>query len=102
VALDVSVMIDTESPVLPLADYLRLVNAVSFLYHSSGNLTLGRKIPREYGNPYILVTSGSVLIDLVVNSNADEVAQLLGIFGTVVSSTPWLAGLPHRVRERWY
>jgi hypothetical protein len=56
----------------------------------------------ELLDPYVRLGTGSLWVDLIVNSDHSEVAEVMGMLGLTVSATPWLAGLPQRIRERWY
>jgi hypothetical protein len=59
-------------------------------------------LPHELVDPYVHLRTGSLWIDLIVNSDHSRVAEVLGLLGLTISGTPWLAALPQRVRERWY
>jgi hypothetical protein len=48
------------------------------------------------------VRAGSLVVELLTAGADARVVEALGLFGSLVTAAPWLAGLPHRVREHWY
>ena len=48
------------------------------------------------------IRAGSLVVDLVTAVADERVMEALGVFGSLLTAAPWLAGLPHRVREHWY
>lgn len=59
-------------------------------------------MPDREAMPRVSVSSGSLVLELVTAQPTLWGANALGLLALLIKQGPELAGLPHRMRERWY
>ncbi len=100
--IPVVVTLDVER-LLTLPEMGELLYDLGTIYSASAQAAT--QDPSQAAEVRIYVTeirSGSVWIELIASSGNAEVTAIVATFVAVVSGSPWLAALPHTVRERWY
>jgi hypothetical protein len=93
--------IETSEP-LTLADTAACLTDLSMLADAAFTYVYGNDLDSAPEPQIAQVRAGSLIVELLTAVGDDRVVQALGLFGTLVTATPWLAGLPHQVREHWY
>jgi hypothetical protein len=62
----------------------------------------GLVVPPSSEMPRVTVRSGSLVIEVLTSEPTLWGANALGLLAVLLKKGPELAGLPHRIRERWY
>jgi hypothetical protein len=95
------VVIETTVP-LTVGDAAACLTDLSVLLDAAFSVVYGSRIEEAPDSALEVVRTGSLIVELLTTAGDERVVAALGVFGSLVTSAPWLAGLPHKIREHWY
>jgi hypothetical protein len=85
---------------LAFDEFLTHCAAVSYSEEQDAGDALLRPAPQEM--PRTTMSSGSLILEVVTAEPTLWGANTLGLVALLLKQGPEFAGLPHRIRERWY
>jgi hypothetical protein len=103
VATAIVVRIDTQG--LPeISDVAEILADLAILDEACKSTIWGSasRDPAQLQTSVSQVVIGSVLVELLANPDTPAAALYVSLFIAVVTGSPALAALPHKVRERYY
>lgn len=95
------ILIETALPP-NLSDAAACLTDLSVLLDASFSFVYGSAIEEAPESEVESVRAGSLVVELLTTVSDERVITALGLFGSLVTTAPWLAGLPHRIRQSWY
>lgn len=96
-----TITIETADPPT-VSDATACLADLSVLLDASFLIVYGSSLEEAPEPQLESVRAGSLIVELLTVAGDERAVSALGMFGTLVASAPWLAGLPHKMREHWY
>src|SRR5262245_30251899 len=95
------VYLETRTP-LALTELVEVLTDIQAIHSACALIELGPDGARQVDLYVTQVRQGSTWIELITEPDTLAAARVVALFVLVIKGAPWIAGLPHQMRARWY